>query len=344
MNGPRVEMLAAFGPYKGGWRDEEFHNPEGLASDSKGNFWVADETNHRVQLISPEGQMLQKIGVVDQAGRPRAGTAPGQFDMIRPVCVDGDDNVYVADTKNCRVQKFDSSGRFLFLFGSHGNGPGQMDNPNGVAIDSDGSIFVTDTHTTLGGNNRVLKFDHTGHFLFSFGGHGTRPGQFAGMVDVTGSPEGPYGIDIGQRSGHLYIADTDNSRVQIFDREGNFLRSIGEGIIINPRQICLDSRENVFVAGFYMPPTMAGVNDVEPVETWGAAPYNRFLWVLDSEGHLLVKIGADEADALAKEKGEPEGQFDHAGGRHHAVTVSKSDESLVYFQSGHQILKYRIHW
>ena len=88
MSGPRVEMLAAFGPYEGGWRDGEFHNPEGLASDSKGNFWVADETNHRVQLISPEGQMLQKIGAVDQAMAVHApGTAPGQFDMIRPVCV-----------------------------------------------------------------------------------------------------------------------------------------------------------------------------------------------------------------------------------------------------------------
>ena len=45
---------------------------------------------------------------------------------------------------------------------------------------------------------------------------------------------------------------------------------------------------------------------------------------------------------MAREIGEPQGQFDHAGGRHHAVTVSKADESLVYFQCGHQVLKYRI--
>ena len=344
MSGPRVEMLAAFGPYEGGWRDGEFHNPEGLASDSTGNFWVADETNHRIQLISPEGKMLQKIGAVDHNGRPRAGTATGQFNMIRPVCTDDDDNVYVGDTHNCRVQKFDSSGRFLFLFGSHGNGPGQMDNQNGVAVDSDGSIFVTDTHTTLGGNNRVLKFDQRGCFLFTFGEHGTGPGQFAGRSPVVSGPEGPYGIDIGSRTGHLYIADTYNSRVQIFDREGRFLRSIGEGTVVEPRQLCLDSRENVYIAGFHMPPTMGGLGDIEPIATWGTSPANRFLWVLDSDGRLLVKIGAEEADALARENGLSDGVFDHPGGRHHAVTVSKSDEGLVYFQCGHQIFKYRIHW
>ena len=344
MSGLRVEMLASFGPYEGGWRDGEYHNPEGLSSDNSGNFWVADETNHRVQLISPEGRMLQKIGAIDQNGRPREGTAPGEFNNIRGVCVDHDDNVYVADSGNHRVQTFDSNGRFRLLFGSAGNGPGQMFGPDGVAVDRDGSIYVTDTHTVLGGNNRVLKFDHLGRFLFSFGGHGTGPGRFAGQAPLVAGPEGPYGIDIGSRTGHLYIADTYNSRVQVFDREGHYLRSIGEATIFEPRQLCLDSRENIYIAGFHMPPFMSGLHGIEPIATFGAAPSNRFLWVLDSDGGLLVKVGAEEADALAREKGEPEGVFDHGGGRHHAVTVSKSDESLVYFQSGHQILKYRIHW
>jgi hypothetical protein len=344
MSGPRVEMLAAFGPYEGGWRDGEFHNPEGLASDSDGNIWVCDETNYRIQLLSPEGRMLRKIGAVGRNGRPRGGTAPGQFWMIRGVAVDDHDNVYVGDTQNSRVQAFDSNGCFRFLFGSEGNGPGQMSGLDGVAVDSNGFIYVTDTHTVLGGNNRMLKFDQRGRFLFSFGGHGTGPGRFAGKTPVVAGPEGPYGIDIGALSGLLYVADTYNDRVQVFDRDGGFVRSVGEGVIFQPRQICLDSRENIYVAGFHMPPSMRGVVGVEPLGTWGTTPENRFLWVLDSEGRLLVKVGAAEADALAREIGEPEGQFDHAGGRHHAVTVSKADEGLVYFQCGHQVLKYRIHW
>ena len=343
MSGPRVEMLGRFGPYDGGWRDGEFHNPEGLASDSQGNVYVADEFNHRVQKLDPNGRMLWKVGAIGKDGRPRTGTAPGQFGMFRGVCIDDEDSLYAADSQNSRIQKFDSKGRFAFLFGSHGNRPGQMDNPDGVAVDSDGHIYVADTHTTLGGNHRVLKFDDQGRFLFAFGEHGTGPGQFAGKIPV-GASEGPQGIDVGQRSGHVYVADTYNSRIQIFDREGRFLRIIGDGIVHVPRQLCLDSRENVYVVGFHYAPVMRGVDMIDPVETWGAAPHNRFLWVLSSDGRLLVRIGTDEADALAKAVGEPEGLFDHAGGRHHGVCVSKADESLVYIQCGQHILKYGIHW
>ena len=351
MGSPRVEMLARFGPYEGGWRDGEFHNPEGLASDSEGNIYVADETNHRVQKLAPDGRMLWKVGSIGPDGRPRAGTGPGEFNNYRSVSVDHDDNLYVGDSRNCRVQSFDSAGRFRFMFGSQGNGPGQFGGgagPNGVAVDEDGFIYVTDTHTSLGGNNRVQKFDQQGHFILSFGEHGTGPGQFAGKVGPPvptdsrvggGTPEGPYGIAIGALSGHLYIADTDNSRIQVFDREGVFVRSFGEGTLIQPRQICLDSRENLYTAGFHTPPQLDGIGDAK--QPW---PEVRFLWVLDREGRLLLRIGAKEADDLAKAIGEPGGLFDHGGGRHHSVTLSRADETLLYFQSGHVILKCRIHW
>ena len=345
MSGARAEMLAAFGPYEGGWREGEYHNPEGLASDSQGNIYVADETNHRVQKVDPDGRFLWKVGAVDAYGRPRAGTAPGQFNMIRGVAIDHEDSLYVGDSTNHRIQKFDSSGRFQLMFGSFGTGPGQMVSPDGVAIDRDGYIYVTDTHTRFGGNNRVLKFDPEGHFVSSFGEYGTRPGQFAGRFPFEGGVEGPCGIDIGRRTGHLYIADTNNSRIQVFDRDGSFLRSMGEETIFQPRQLCLDSQERVYIAGFHMPPVMGGVDEtVDPIATWGSAPPNRFLWVLHREGELLLSIDGAEADRLAREKGEPQGLFDHPGGRHHAVTVSRADESLVYIQSGHHVVKYRVHW
>ena len=63
-------------------------------------------------------------------------------------------------------------------------------------------------------------------------------------------------------------------------------------------------------------------------------PRHRFLWILSKDGDLLATITADEAD----------GMFDHAGGRHHAVAVSRSEEGLVFIQAGHRILKFRVHW
>jgi DNA-binding beta-propeller fold protein YncE len=347
MGEAQVELLDRFGPFAGGWQDGAFHNPEGLASDSGGNIYVADETNHRVQKLSPDGQMLWKVGGVDGDGRPRAGTAIGEFMMHRGIAVDHQDNLYVADSWNHRVQKFDPEGNFRLLFGSYGNRPGQFGGagPNGIAIDADGNIYVSDTHTFLGGNNRVQKFDPSGHFLLSFGRHGTEPGEFAGKIPLRGrfgheigfgttNPEGPYGIAVGQQTGHVYVSDTDNSRIQVFDQQGSLLRILGEGIIFRPRQLCLDSQENVYIAGFHGAPDLAGLREVADADIRSTGPTDRFLWVLNREGQLVAQITADDADGL----------FDHLGGRHHAVTVSRADESLVYIQAGHHILKFRVSW
>ena len=262
--------------------------------------------------------------------------------MFRGIAVDEENNLFVADSWNQRVQKFDSGGNFQLLFGSYGRGPGQFGGtgPNGLTFDQDGHIYVADTHTYLGGNNRVQKFDRGGRFLLAFGEHGPGPGQFAGGSPLRGrygheinrgvtSPEGPYGLGVGKVSGDLYVSDTENNRIQVFDLQGKYLRSIGEGIIFQPRQICLDSNENIYAAGFHCRPDIAGMGPVVAV-----GPQHRFLWILDRSGTLLGTITAADADGL----------FDHLGGRHHAVAVSKSDEGLIFIQAGHQILKFRVHW
>jgi len=284
VTGPRVELLDAVCPRPGGQLLGQFHNPEGPASDSQGNIFVADETNHRVQQISSDGTPLWSLGALDPDGRPRYGTAPGQFFMVRGVGVD-DDNLFVGDSWNQRVQKFDPSGNFQMLFGSYGRGPGQFggSGPNGLTFDQDGHIYVSDTHTYLGGNNRVQKFDHRGRFLLAIGEHGRGAGQFAGRSPLRGrygheinrgvtSPEGPYGLGVGKVSGNLYVSDTENNRIQVFDLQGNFLRSIGEGVIFQPRQIFLDSRENIYAAGFHYPPDIDGIGPVVAV-----GPQHRFL-------------------------------------------------------------------
>jgi len=67
--------------------------------------------------------------------------------------VDSSGNVYVADTGNHRIQKFNASGEFLAKWGSEGTGDGQFDCPYGVAVDSNGNVYVADM-----GNDRIQKF------------------------------------------------------------------------------------------------------------------------------------------------------------------------------------------
>ncbi len=81
------------------------------------------------------------------------GTEDGQFFHPGAVAVDSSDNVYVADSTNHRIQKFDSDGTFITKWGSRGEGDGQFTHPQRAALDSSDNVYVAD-----GSNNRIQKF------------------------------------------------------------------------------------------------------------------------------------------------------------------------------------------
>ncbi len=344
---PRVEYLFSIGDEPlGGWGPLGFHDPEGLACDAQGNVIVADEANHRIVKVNGKtGAFVWEVGHRLPDGRPREGTAQGEFRWLRNVCVDKHDNVYVADSLNCRIQKFDPDGNFLMMFGSQGNSPGQFGGeygPNGVAVGDDGRIYVADSHTMLGGNNRVQVFDAQGVFLYAFGRYGTGPGEFGGRVPIgrfmvdygrgigTGI-EAPYGVAVAA-NGDIYTTDCDNERIQVFDNAGNFLRSFGEGIVFRPRQIALDSAGRVYTTGFH---TWAALREFE--RTVQITAENRRVWVFSAQGDLLLEFGNKEAG----------GRWEHkeiGGGKHHSICVDKTDESCIFTQGGYVVDKFRIHW
>ncbi|MEM7345734.1 MAG: 6-bladed beta-propeller, partial [Chloroflexota bacterium] len=133
------------------------------------------------------------------------GTGNGQFIAPRGLAVDAVGNIYVADTGNRRVQKFDSSGNYLLDWGIEGTGNGQFIAPRGLAVDVVGNVYVVDT-----GNHRVQKFDSSGNYLLGWGSEGVGNDQFISPNDLT--------LDT---SNNIYVVDTGNNRVQIFDEFGN---------------------------------------------------------------------------------------------------------------------------
>src|SRR5919198_5181428 len=83
-------------------------------------------------------------------------------------------NVYVIETDNDRILKFNSNGTLITMWGSSGSGPGQFNSPIGITLDySRGYVYVTDT-----GNDRVQKFTSDGKFIIKWGSSGSGPGQF----------------------------------------------------------------------------------------------------------------------------------------------------------------------
>ena len=164
------------------------------------------------------------------------GTGDGLFNTPYGIAVDSSGNIYVADSNNHRVQKFDSSGTYLSQFGSFGTGDGQFNLAYGLDIDSLGNIYVTDAL-----NNRIQKFDSNGTYLSQFGSSGTGDGQFATPTDVQ--------ID---SLGNIYVVDANNHRIQKFDSNGTYLSQFGSsgtgnGQFNTPIGIDFDSLGNIYV-------------------------------------------------------------------------------------------------
>jgi DNA-binding beta-propeller fold protein YncE len=75
------------------------------------------------------------------------------------IATDRAGNVYIADWRNDRIQKFDPQGRYLASWGTPGEGPGEFRRPSGVAVDQEGNIYVADW-----GNERVQVLGPDGHW------------------------------------------------------------------------------------------------------------------------------------------------------------------------------------
>jgi len=183
-------------------------SPAGLALAPDGTRFVIDRKANRVFHQDASGQLITSFG--------GAGSQPGRFNDAWGIAVDDDQNVYVADTFNHRIQKFDSAGNFLAAWGRPGatDQPGfgsdtQFFGPRDIAFDRQGRLLVTDT-----GNKRVQVFDRDGNFITQFGGAGDGEGQLNEPVGIA--------VDAG---GNIYVADTWNRRIQVFDPDYRYLRS-----------------------------------------------------------------------------------------------------------------------
>jgi len=179
--------------------DKSMERPVGLAMDLPRNrFYVADSgrtgsEEHSVKIFDLEGKLLGKIG-------RQTGDIPGSFLFPTYLTVDAQGNLYVADTLNSRVQKFDANGNFLRAFGKRGSAFGMFDKPKGVAVDSFGTLYVVDS-----GWSNVQLFNAKGDVLMFFGGRGTAPGLLQNPSVLT--------ID---KNNRLYVGDNLNHRVSIY--------------------------------------------------------------------------------------------------------------------------------
>jgi uncharacterized repeat protein (TIGR02543 family) len=255
----------------------QFYSFDHIAADASGNVYVADYQNNRIQKFSSSGVYITQWGSY--------GTGNGQFNEPYAVAADASGNVYVSDWINNRIQKFSSSGVYITQWGSYGTGNGQFNGPQSIVVDASGNVYVLDS-----GNYRIQKFDSSGNFLFAFGSQGTGDGQFKGPYDIavyansvyvldsdvcikiwsTSATSGsfsksicnagadsyhwgqPLGIAV-DAFGNIFISDTFNNRLQMYDYLGTWCTTwggagTGNGQFNQPHGIVVDVFGNVYVA------------------------------------------------------------------------------------------------
>ena len=180
-----------------------FSNPRDVGVDSLGRIYVADTANRRIVRLSPDGAWLG------------SWRGPASDPIIFPMGVTvSNDLVYVADAGRKVVRVFDTSGTQIRVIGS--DGACEMAPLRDVDADRSGNIYVAN-YTA----NTVLKLSSTGTCLSVWGAKGVEAGQF----------RNPYGIRIARDpvigSQMVYVADSNNGRIQEFGRGGRHVASMG---------------------------------------------------------------------------------------------------------------------
>ena len=192
--------------------DVEFGLSASVTFDDQGHLWVLNRGPNPVSEFDENGNLIRAFGSGLFGRRPHA------------LRLDPEGNIWVADGSTHIVVKMDPQGKVLMTLGEKGQagswdeaaGTHLFNQPNDIAFAPNGDFFIVQGHLPGDrGDPRVLKFHSDGTFVKSWGGKGSEPGKFQVAHSIV--------ID---DDGNLWVMDRENSRIEIFDQDGNYLREL----------------------------------------------------------------------------------------------------------------------
>ena len=205
----------------------------GVAVDSADNLYVFNRADPPIIVFDPAGHYLRHWGA-------------GHFVRPHGIWIDEDDTLYLTDDVGHSMRQFTPNGELICTFGpvnqpsptnavgfdyrkiTHGDAPYNL--PTNTVKAPNGDVYVADGY----GNARIHRFAPTGEYKTSWGEPGSGPGQF----------NLPHGLGF-DRAGRLYVGDRENSRIQIFSLEGEFIEEWTD--VVRPCQVFVAQDGFVYV-------------------------------------------------------------------------------------------------
>ncbi|MBZ0266962.1 NHL repeat-containing protein, partial [bacterium] len=180
-----------------------FRAPRAVTVDPFGNLFLADTGNHRVLRYDPKGRFVFEYGGF--------GWRDGELSRPSDVCANDGFRLFVADEGNERIQEFDildenAVGRVFPFVEGNGLEDEALVRPSRIQLDREGRIYVSDPLCHC-----VWIFAPTGELVNRLGSLGEASSRF----------RDPDGVAVGPK-GRVYVADTGNRRIQVFDAIGNW--------------------------------------------------------------------------------------------------------------------------
>lgn len=239
----------------------------GIVPDQKGGTWMMFRSEPPIVHFDAAGKITTKF-------------AEGKFVQAHGFCQDGAGNFWAGDSgpftdipgaagKGFQLFKFSPKGDVLLTLGKAGVSKAGEDTfigPTSCVVLPNGEILVADGHWPRPTNaqqdgDRIVRLSKDGKFLASYGKMGTKPGEFMG----------PHALALDSQ-GRLFVADRSNNRIQIFDKNMQFVdewrhfgRPSGITILKDDTMIVADSESDQAIDGPKESPEGAGRNKRNPL-------------------------------------------------------------------------------